>query len=100
MVQLLLAHMAVDPNQADQRGQTPLFTAAYVGNDVIVQLLLAHEDVDVNKAGQALGRTPLYIAAQFGHDVVVQLLLAHSAVKVDQASLKCSSAAAFVGTAA
>ena len=80
--------MAVDPNQADQRGQTPLFTAAYVGNDVIVQLLLAHEDVDVNKAGQALGRTPLYIAAQLGLDMAVQLLLAHPAIKVEQASHK------------
>ena len=41
VVQLLLAHAAVDPNQARQDGVTPLYMAAQNGHEAVVRLLLA-----------------------------------------------------------
>ena len=73
VVELLLAHAAVDPNQAQQQGASPLFMAALKGHEAVVRLLLAHAAVDPNQANQR-GCTPVYIAAQNGHEAVVELL--------------------------
>jgi len=83
-VTLLLAAPGVDPNQANNTGATPLFTAAGHGHADVVALLLATPGVD---PGQAFtdGSTPLFIAAQEGHAEVVTLLLATPGVDPSQA---------------
>jgi len=79
VVRLLLAHAAVDANQADKDGATPLFIAAKYGHKAMVRLLFAHAAVDANQATQD-GATPRFIAEQNGHEAVVRLLLAHAAL--------------------
>ena len=63
VVRLLLAHAAVDANQADQIGRTPLFTAAQTNQEAVVRLLLAHPAVDAERATQ-IGTTPLLEACE------------------------------------
>ena len=62
-MRLLLAHAAVDPNQADQQGRTPLWKAAQNNQEAVVRLLLAHPAVDAERAHQN-GTTPLLIACE------------------------------------
>jgi len=50
VVELLLAHAAVDPNRAGEDGSTPLSIATQNGHEAVIELLLAHAAVDANQA--------------------------------------------------
>ena len=79
MVTLLLANGRVDPNMADQNGNTAIMGAADKGHASVVTLLLANGRVDPNIAEQN-GNTALMGAADKGHASVVTLLLADDRV--------------------
>ena len=98
VVKVLLAHGAIDVNQATlDMGRTPLYVACQQGHAPVVELLLAHPAIDVNirlsvatwgASGRTRmlvnnGETPLTVASKYGHADVVKLLLAHSAINVD-----------------
>jgi len=78
VVTLLLANGRVDPNMADQNGNTAIMGAADKGHASVVTLLLANGRVDPNIAEQN-GNTALMGAADKGHASVVKLLLADDA---------------------
>jgi ankyrin repeat protein len=83
-VTLLLANDRLDPNIADQDGNTPLIFAAGDGHASVVTLLLANERVDPNLANNS-GWTALMWAADEGHASVVTLLLANDRVDPNMA---------------
>ena len=57
---LLLALPTIDPNFADEGGQTPLSYAAKEGHDSVVQSLLAHPMIDTNSVDEK-GRDPIFV---------------------------------------
>jgi ankyrin repeat protein len=76
----LITHGA-DANSTDNRGETPLHTAAYFGyeeiNVEIAAILIAHgTDVNVKDTN---GLTVLHKTAAKSHTKMVKLLLAHGA---------------------
>ena len=75
MVTLLLANGRVDPNIAEQNGNTALMGAADKGHASVVTLLLADDRVDPNITNQD-GYTALMWAAKERHASVVMVLLA------------------------
>lgn len=78
IVKILLPYAsAVDPNQADDRGETLLYTAATNDWTEIAQLLLEN-GADIDKA-TLNGMTPLHVAAQKNNSQIVQLLLENGA---------------------
>jgi len=87
VVERLLAHDAIDVNQAttDEYGDTPLYIACQNNHEAVVERLLAHDAIDVNQATTDDGTTPLYIACEENHEAVVERLLAHDAIDVNQA---------------
>jgi hypothetical protein len=62
---LLLANNGVDSNSKDDRGWTPLSSAAWGGHEAVVTLLLDTDGVDVDIKDNK-GRTPLFLAAENG----------------------------------
>ena len=63
MVERLLAHDAIDVNQATtDDGTTPLYIACQNGHEAVVERLLAQDAIDVNQATTNDGMTPLYMA--------------------------------------
>ena len=78
----LLAIDGIDINPINYMGDTPLHTAAEVGNTHTVAILLRQGDVDVNVTTPQVqeseileGFTPLHRAAENGHwDTAIQLL--------------------------
>ncbi len=76
-IELLLENGA-DPNERDQRGNTPLHVAILLGNEGLARLLLVH-DADVNARNHRQS-SPLHYAASDGREVMVSLLLAEGAV--------------------
>ena len=62
-MRLLLAHAAVDANQADQIGRTPLWMAAKNNQEAVVRLLVAHPAIDAERATPD-GTTPLLMACE------------------------------------
>lgn len=73
MIETLLKAGA-DPNAAPLTGETPLMTAARVGNVKAVKLLLAHR-ADVNAKEISHGQTALMWAVARQHSEVVQVLI-------------------------
>lgn len=72
VVEMLLAHKGVDPNQGtSDTGSTSLFVACRAGNTVICEILLRQDGIEVNKARTDDGTTPLYAACYDGHVGVV-----------------------------
>lgn len=68
----------IDPNLADSRGRTALFTAVREGSQRALEALLASPKVDVN-AVNADGETPLMLAAIRGALPAVQALVKRGA---------------------
>ena len=63
----------VDVDVVNEACETPLYVAAWNGNELVVELLLrARADQDIARYN---GITPLYGAVMKGHVQVVQLLL-------------------------
>ena len=88
VIELLLKHTDIDPNQAGaDNGATPLFIAAKEGHEDVVKLLLADSSIKVNQARINDGATPLYIAAQNGHANVVELLLEQTDIDPNLATI-------------
>ena len=69
-------------NSCNKNGQTPLFTAAMKGHEVVVQWLLERKDVEPDSKDKST-RTPLSWAAENGHEAVVRLLLERKDVEPD-----------------
>lgn len=69
--------LAVDPNEPEADGTTPLMRAAHGHHAEIAELLIA-ASADVDKAN-SYGVTALYIAARAGDPVVTRMLLAAGA---------------------
>lgn len=68
-----LIKAGIQVNQADDKGETPLHSAAENDARTVVQLLLDH-GAEVNAADHQ-GNTPLHWAAMNGHVAVVEMLL-------------------------
>lgn len=75
-IELLLANGA-DPNERDEKGDTPLQTALSLGDEVSARRLIAH-GCDVNSRNNA-GSTALHLAVADGRGELVSLLLAKGA---------------------
>ena len=75
---VLLLEAGADPDIADDSGETPLHTAAYVGNYEAVKLFLNYR-VSLELKDEYFGRTALHWAAKGCHANVVWLLLLRGA---------------------
>jgi serine/threonine-protein phosphatase 6 regulatory ankyrin repeat subunit B len=75
-IELLLANGA-DPNERDEKGDTPLQTALFLGDEDSARRLIAH-GCDVNIRNNA-GSTALHLATADGRGELVALLLAKGA---------------------
>ncbi len=75
-IELLLANGA-DPNERDDKGNTPLQGAILVGNEELARLFIAH-GTDVNARNQS-NITALHYAANGGRAELASLLLAKGA---------------------
>ena len=79
MVERLLAHDAIDVNQArTDNGATPLYTACQYGQEAVVERLLQNGG-DITIGMRDNGWSPLFVASWSGHADVVKKLLACSA---------------------
>ena len=97
IAKMLLAHAAVDVNQAtSDTGSTALYACSDVGNANICRLLLAEGSIDVNKARTDDGATPLFAACWEGHVEIITMLLAHGGVDVQAARTDCGDTALHV----
>ena len=70
----VLAHFGVDVTKVDERGCTPLFTAAGEGKTALVAGLLAAGS-DPNETQQDTDLNPLTIAISCGHVHIVRMLI-------------------------
>ena len=64
--------LAVNVNQANKNGITPLYVACEKGHLDVVQVLLTKKEIQINQATND-GRTPINIASDFGHTEIVLL---------------------------
>ena len=64
--------LAVNVNQANKNGITPLYVACEKGHLDVVQVLLTKKEIQINQATND-GRTPINIASDFGHTEIVRL---------------------------
>ncbi|XP_037807457.1 ankyrin repeat and SAM domain-containing protein 1A isoform X4 [Lucilia sericata] len=78
IVKVLLAHHAAH-EIPDIRGSSPLYLAAWAGNEHIVNLLLMLRGTGNLDAQTIENETALHCAAQHGHNAVVSALLARGA---------------------
>ncbi|KNC34509.1 hypothetical protein FF38_02774 [Lucilia cuprina] len=78
IVKVLLAHHAAH-EIPDIRGSSPLYLAAWAGNEHIVNLLLMLRGTGNLNAQTIENETALHCAAQHGHNAVVSALLARGA---------------------
>jgi len=83
-VSALLEWVGVDPNLADNEGQTPLSEAAMNGHDEIAKHLLARDDLDPSGASGGFCLVPLVLAASRGHEAIAKALLARGDVNPNQ----------------
>jgi ankyrin repeat protein len=83
IVDLLLKHKHIAPNDTNNNGGTPLHIAASKGYTTTVHALLKHPKTNVNLAAVSNGITPLYVAAQQGHTEIVAMLLAMKEIDVN-----------------
>ena len=74
LVQVLLAHPAIDVNLRSFSGSTPLLFACVNGQIEVVKLLLRDGRAKIN-VPDSQGRTPLWHATSNDHLMIVQLLL-------------------------
>jgi hypothetical protein len=66
-----------DVNEADFRGNTPIYHAATKGHaDVVEALAQAGADVDIDNS---FGSTPLHVASRQGHVDVIRILITYGA---------------------
>ena len=56
-MRILLERDDIDPDKPDQDGRTPLWWAAWVGQEGVVKLLLGRDDVNPDKPDKS-GLTP------------------------------------------
>lgn len=85
-----LLSAGVNPNEANQQGQTPLYYAALFNNNDVVALLVAHHADPNTRAsspdrGSQVPQTPLQIAASMGNLHIASMLLTAGA-RVDTRS--------------
>jgi cytohesin len=66
--------VGADVNKTVDEGGTPLFIAAYQGNEAMVRALI-EAGADINKALLDGGETPLFIAAHQGHEAAVRAMI-------------------------
>ncbi len=64
----------VDVNTTDDFGRTPLWLAAWMGNEIVVRALLESGKAEV-ESNDKYDQTPLSCAAMNGHEVVLELLI-------------------------
>jgi ankyrin repeat protein len=74
VAEFLICVAGVDVNHGED---TPLGTAANLGNEKITKLLLEQPYVDPNKFNSC-GWTPLYTAARYNYDYIMEHLLSHT----------------------
>jgi ankyrin repeat protein len=83
VVEILVAKPGIDPNLADEDGNTPLIYAAENRNVRAVELLCNLGNIDVNHVNRLNRSTALHWAATDGYTDVVRELLRHVAIKVN-----------------
>ncbi|MCP4749167.1 MAG: ankyrin repeat domain-containing protein, partial [Desulfobacteraceae bacterium] len=81
-VKLLLSHLKIDVNKADDWGETPLLEAAENGHIEAVKLLLSHLKIDVNKAN-IWDQAPIDEAVRRGDVDVANALLSDPDIDVN-----------------
>ena len=72
----LLCSSFIDPNLADQNGNTALHLVSTSGNAANAAFLIDDGRTDIN-ARNKRQRTPLHLAALYGHQSIVGLLLSN-----------------------
>ncbi|KAK1759303.1 hypothetical protein QBC47DRAFT_337161 [Echria macrotheca] len=70
--ELILA--GAKPDMRSNRGETPLWVAAYKAHEAIVKLLARRPDVNVNSRS-IIGQSPLFLPARLGKERIVSILL-------------------------
>jgi ankyrin repeat protein len=73
-VRILVTELGADDNRTGEDGCTPLYIAAYGGNQEMVQCLAKELGADVN-LGDEQGFTPLHVAVAKGHLAVVRCMV-------------------------
>ena len=81
IVRLLLRRRDIDVNVS--KFETPLLSAASMGNIEILRLLLNREDIDINMTHGHGGRNALIYAIINGHDNIAKILLGRKDIDVN-----------------
>ncbi|KAK4938356.1 hypothetical protein LTR10_021155 [Elasticomyces elasticus] len=90
MVHVLLQHRDINVNckshdydfDLPSAETSPLQSAAFRGNIIVVRLLLGRKDVEVNIEDEH-SRTALHLAAEYGHENIVSQLLERPGIRTD-----------------
>ena len=82
IVELLLSHPRVDPNQPSRHG-TPLNLSILHGKLTITELFLKHRLVNINKAKDFVS-SPLMLAIKYERIAVIKMLLKHPTVDINE----------------
>ena len=82
--QLLNGQTELDINAFDEDGKTPLFLAAWNGQDNTVQLLMGNSKCDINRSDN-MGWTPLQAASHRGFNSIVEMILKDARTDVNKA---------------
>lgn len=79
----ILLDQGFEADTKDLNNATPLWWAAYKGEETVAKLLLSRKDVDVNNVNYTCNQTPLFEAAAMGHVEMVKLLISREDVDVN-----------------
>ena len=82
--QLLNSQTKMDINAFAEDGKTPLFLAAWNGQEIIVKVLMGSNNCDINRSDN-MGWTPLQAASHRGFNRIVEMILMGARTDVNKA---------------